>query len=148
MRVSLSPEDFKEILLSHHPDLPCFRDDVVIVCNRRICAGCLFAYPTALAVLILLGPFGYESVIIAVLLALVSMFRRFSKNRIVQNFFRMVAGIALGFGLGGGYWAIVNGQWSMLLLLVSGAGVYSLVKLHSIKRKLECSTNPAGGCKS
>ena len=148
MRVSLSPEEFKEILLSHHPDLPCFRDDVVIVFNRRICAGCLFAYPTALAVLILLGPFGFDSIIIAVLLAIVSQIRRFSKNRIIQNFFRMIAGVALGFGLGGGYWAIVNGQWFMVLLLVSGAGVYSLLKLYSIKRKLERNTNPAVACKS
>ena len=137
MRVSLSPKDFKEILLSHHPDLPCFSDDVVVILNRRICAGCLFAYPTALAVLLVLRPTGIDSIIIAILLAVLSQFRRLTKKPAIQNFFRFIAGIALGFGLGGGYWAIVNGLWGAVILLVSGASVYALIKVKSMKCKLE-----------
>jgi hypothetical protein len=141
MRVSLSPQDFKEILLSHHPNRPCFRDDVVILFNRRICAGCLFAYPTALVVLLVFHPSGNDSILIALLLAVISQFRRLTKNHVIQNFFRLVAGIALGFGIGGGYWAIVNGQWFMVILLISGAGVYTLLKAQSMIRTLE-SDNP------
>jgi hypothetical protein len=34
MRVSLSPQDFKELLLSHHPYRPCFDDDVIVLFGR------------------------------------------------------------------------------------------------------------------
>jgi len=142
MRVSLSPQEFKELLLSHHPDRPCFNDDVVILFNRRICAGCLFAYPTALAVLLFLHPSGYSSIIIALLLAGLSQIRRLVKDPIIQNFFRFIAGIALGFGLGGIYWAILYQQWYMVILLISGAGAYLLFKAQSIKHKLESANNP------
>jgi len=145
MRVSLSPQDFKELLLSHHPNRPCFNDDVVILFNRRICAGCLFAYPTALVILFALNPSGNDSIIIALLLAVLSQLRRFTKNQIIQNVFRLVAGIALGFGLGGGYWAIINGQWLMVLLLVFGAGVYTLLKAQSMRCKIESDNSPECG---
>jgi hypothetical protein len=137
MRVSLSPEDFKECLLSHHPNYPCFDDDVIVLFNRRICAGCLLAYPTAVLVLLVLRPSGFESIILAIALAILSQLRRLLKNIIIQHLCRIIAGIALGFGLGGGYWALINGQWSALLLLIIGAGVYLLFRIYSIKRKLK-----------
>lgn len=140
MRVSLSPQDFKELLLSHHPNRPCFDDDVIVVFGRRICAGCLCAYPTALAIFFFIRPSGISSIIIALILAVVSQFRRLVKNCTIQNFFRFIAGIALGFGLGGGYWAIINGQWFMVLLLIIGTVLYSLLKVLSMKRKLENDT--------
>jgi hypothetical protein len=141
MKISLSPEDFKELLLSHHPRKPCFNDDVIVLFNRRICAGCLLAYPTALIVVVVLRPTGIESIFFALLLAVISQFRRLSKNPSVQNFFRLVAGIALGFGIGGGYWAVVNEQWFLVLVLASGACVYTLMKALSMKRHLE-NENP------
>ncbi len=135
MRMSLNPQEFKELLLSHHPDLPCFKDDVIILFNRRVCAGCLLAYPTALLVLILIQPSGYESIFAALVFAIISQFRRFSNIVIIQHCCRIVAGIALGFGAGGGYWAFINGQWFAVLLLVSGAGVYVISKAYSMKTK-------------
>ena len=133
----MSPAEFGEILLSHHPDMPCFTDDVVILFNRRICAGCLFAYPTAFLVLVLFKPFYEFSILIALLLAVLSQTRRLIKNPVIQNFFRFVAGIALGFGLGGMYWAAVNNQWGMVFLLVSGGGIYLLLRILSMKRRIE-----------
>ncbi len=141
MRVSLNPQEFKELLLSHHPNIPCFNDDVIVLFNRRICAGCLLAYPTALLVLILLKPSGYDSIFFAVIFALLSQLRRLSKIIIIQHACRIVAGIALGFGLGGGYWAIVNDQWVAVLILVISAGIYVLLKAHSIKNKLSNKKN-------
>jgi lysylphosphatidylglycerol synthetase-like protein (DUF2156 family) len=140
MRVSLSPQDFKELVLSHHPDRPCFDRDVIILSGKRICAGCLFAYPTALALFFIIRPAGMSSIIIALLLAAVSQARRLTENRIIQNFFRLVAGIALGFGLGGGYWAVTSGQWFMVILLLCGAGLYALFKIQSMQRALEGET--------
>jgi len=136
MRMSLNPQEFKELLLSHHPNLPCFDDDVIILFNRRVCAGCLLAYPTALLVLIFLKPSGYESIFLALTFALLSQLRRLSKVLIIQHLCRVLAGVALGFGLGGGYWAIINGQWFAVILLISGAGIYILSKAYSIKTKL------------
>jgi hypothetical protein len=136
MRMSLNPQEFKELLLSHHPILPCFNDDVILLFKRRVCAGCLLAYPTALVVLILLKPSGYESIFFALVFALLSQLRRLSKNLIIQHLCRIVAGIALGFGLGGGYWAIINGQWLAVGVLVAGAGIYIISKAYSIKSKL------------
>lgn len=133
----MSPAEFGEILLSHHPDMPCFTDDVVILFNRRICAGCLFAYPTAFLVLVLFKPFYEFSILIALLLAVLSQTRRLIKNPVIQNFFRFVAGIALGFGLGGMYWAAVNNQWGMVFLLASGGGIYLLLRILSMKRRIE-----------
>ncbi len=144
MRVSLSPQDFRELLLSHHPNRPCFDDDVVILSGRRICAGCLFAYPTALAVVFIFSPSGMPSILISLILAGISQARRLTGNRGMQNFFRLIAGIALGFGLGGGYWAVTSGRWLVVLLLVSGAGLYGLLKVHSMKRQLE--TDNPGNC--
>jgi hypothetical protein len=137
MRVSLSPQEFRELLLSHHPDSPGFDNDVVVLFEKRICAGCLFAYPAALATVVFFLPTGMNSIIIALLLAGISQLRRLTKNRVIQNFFRLVAGIALGFGLGGGYWAVITGEWLMCLLLVLGASLYLVLKAQSIKRKLE-----------
>lgn len=141
MRVSLNPQEFKELLLSHHPNIPCFNDDVFILFNRRICAGCLLAYPTALAVLIFLKPSGIESVFFALIFALLSQFRRLSKDLIIQHFCRVIAGISLGFGIGGGYWALINDQWFAILILVFGAGVYFVLKAYSIKIKLSNNKN-------
>jgi hypothetical protein len=138
MRMSLNPGEFKELLLSHHPDLPCFNDDVIVIFNRRVCAGCLLAYPTALVVLVLLQPSGYESIFSALVFALLSQLRRLSKNLIIQHVCRFVAGIALGFGLGGGYWAIISGQWLLVAALTAGAGLYVLSKAYSITSKLPC----------
>ena len=136
MRMSLNPQEFKELLISHHPNRPCFDDDVIILFNRRVCAGCLLAYPTALIILIFLKPSGFESIFFALMFALLSQLRRLSKDLIIQNLCRVLAGIALGFGIGGGYWAITNGQWFAVLLLISGAGIYVLSKAYSIKTKL------------
>ena len=136
MRISLSPQEFRELLLSHHPNLPCFNDDVFIVFNRRICAGCVLAYPTALMVLIFLHPSGYESIFFSIVFAVLSQLRRLSKNRIIQHSCRIIAGIALGFGIGGGYWALVNGQWLAVIVLTSGAAGYTLLKAYSVRAKL------------
>jgi len=141
MRMSLNPQEFKELLLSHHPNLPCFNDDVIMLFNRRVCAGCLLAYPTALLVFILLKPSGYDSIFFALAFALLSQFRRLSKNIIIQNLCRIVAGIALGFGLGGVYWAFITGQWFAVLLLIAGAGIYIISKAYSIKTKLMSENN-------
>ena len=138
MRVSLNPQQFKELLLSHHPNLPCFNDDVIVIFNRRVCAGCLLAYPTALGVLILFHPSGYESIIIALGFALLSQLRRLSQNVNVKHLCRFIAGIALGFGLGGAYWAIINDKWLLVAALMIGAGIYGILKAYSIKSKLHC----------
>jgi hypothetical protein len=137
MNISLSPKDFRELLLSHHPDLPCFNDDVVVLFNRRICAGCLFAYPTALIVFFVLRPEGIESIFFALIFAALSQLRRLTKNALVRHFFRIIAGIALGFGIGGGYWAVTTGNWVLVLALASGACVYALLKARSMKQHLE-----------
>jgi|WetSurMetagenome_2_1015567.scaffolds.fasta_scaffold107842_2 hypothetical protein len=137
MRVSLSPQEFRELLLSHHPDLPAFRNDVIRIGNRRICAGCLLGYPAALVTLVLLRPSGFESIAAAVVLALVSQLRKLSGNAHVQHLGRIIAGIALGFGLGGAWWAFTTGAWPALLLLAAGAGIYFLIRVVSMKRELE-----------
>ncbi|MEN6443994.1 MAG: hypothetical protein ABFC71_09620 [Methanoregula sp.] len=141
MRISLSPEEFKELLLSHHPNLPCFKDDVIILFDRRICAGCLLGYPTALLVLLLLKPSGFESIFFSLVFAILSQFRRLSKNILIQHFGRVVAGVALGFGIGGLYWAFINGKWLAILILMSGAGVYLFLRFYSIKSKFNKECN-------
>jgi hypothetical protein len=136
MRISLSPQEFRELLLSHHPDHPCFNDDVFIVFSRRVCAGCVLAYPTAVLVLLFLHPEGYESIFLSIVLAIVSQARRVSKNILLQHSCRIIAGIALGFGIGGIYWALSNGQWFAVIVLVSGAALYTLLKAYSVRAKL------------
>ena len=136
VRVSLSPQEFRELLLSHHPNQPCFDDDIIVLFNKRICAGCLLAYPTAVLILFLFRPSGIESIYIALIFAVFSQIRRLSKNIILQHFCRIIAGITLGFGVGGGYWALMNGQWLAVFLLILGALGYTLSKTYSIKNKL------------
>jgi len=55
---------------------------------------------------------------------------------IIQHLCRIVAGLALGFGLGGGCWAFINGHWIAILLLFLGAGIYIILKAYSMKTKL------------
>jgi hypothetical protein len=141
MRVSLNPQEFRELLLSHHPDLPCFKNDVIVLFNRRICAGCLLGYPTAVIILLLLKPSGFESIIFSLAFAILSQFRRLSKNLIIQHLGRIVAGVALGFGLGGAYWAFMNGEWFAIFLLIVGGGIYLLLRIHSIKNELNKEYN-------
>jgi hypothetical protein len=137
MRISLSPQEFRELLLSHHPDLPCFKNDVFVVFDRRICAGCLLGYPAALLVLLLLKPSGFESIVLSLAFAILSQFRRLSENVTLHHLGRIIAGVALGFGLGGAWWALVNGAWFAMFLLITGAGIYLVLRIRSIKRGLE-----------
>jgi hypothetical protein len=137
MRVSLSPQEFRELLLSHHPDLPAFRNDVIVIGGWRICAGCLLGYPAALVTLVLLRPSGFESIAAAMVLAIVSQIRKFSGTVLLQHLGRVVAGVALGFGLGGAWWALMNGEWIALLVLAAGAGIYFFIRVLSMKRELE-----------
>jgi hypothetical protein len=137
MRISLNPQEFHELLLSHHPNYSCFKDDVIILFNKRVCAGCLLGYPIAILSLILLKPSGYESIFFALAFAMLSQFRRITKNLIIQHLCKVVAGIALGFGLGGGYWAFMNREWFAILILIPGAVIYLILRVHSVKRKLK-----------
>jgi hypothetical protein len=137
MRISLTPQEFEELLLSHHPNLPCFDDDVIILFKRRICAGCLLAYSTAAVVLFFYHPSGIESIFLSILFALLSQIRRLSKNLLLKHFSRGIAGIALGLGIGGGYWALMNAQWFMFILLMSGAILYLFLRANSLKKRLE-----------
>lgn len=137
MRVSLSPQEFRELLLSHHPDLPGFKNDVIVVFNRRICAGCLLGYPAAFLILVLLRPSGFESIILSLVFALLSQLRRLLENSTIQHIGRIIAGVALGFGLGGAWWAFSHGEWFALLLLMAGGGIYLVLRVRSIKRELD-----------
>ncbi len=140
-RVSISPTQFRELLLSHHPDHPSFDNDIIRIRGRRICAGCLLAYPTALLVVLLLRPTGLESIFIALLLAAISLLRRLSANVPVQHAFRVLAGIALGFGIGGVFWAMETGNWIFFFVLAAGAGLYAIGRAWSLYGKLNaCST--------
>jgi hypothetical protein len=137
MKISLDPAGFWDLALSHHPDLPCFDDDVVILYGKRICAGCLFAYPTALLVLFFFRPSGYESIIISILFASFSMSRKLIRNRYINFFFRLVAGVALGFGVGGLIWAIQNHQVFAMVIIASGGCIYGIIRFFSMKRKIK-----------
>ncbi len=136
-RVSIGPAQFRELLLSHHPDHPSFDNDIIRIQGRRICAGCLLAYPAALFVLVLFHPTGIGSVLLALLLAALSLLRRFTTQASVQHGFRVLAGIALGFGIGGGIWAVEQGRWAVCLVLVAGAVAYAGIKAWSLYTRLE-----------
>lgn len=137
MRISLSPQEFHELLLSHHPDLPAFRDDVIVIAGRRICAGCLLGYPAALVTLALLHPSGWGSIAAAILISLLSQGRKLVQNAAVRHLGRVIAGIGLGCGLGGAYWAVTAGAWPALLVLAAGAAAYLAVRVVTIRHALE-----------
>jgi len=136
MKISLDSKKFNEILLSHHPDLPCFKDDVVFILGKRVCAGCLFAYPTAILFWFFLRPEGFESIIIAIALAIISQTRRLGHNRYLNFLFRFIAGVALGFGLGGFLWAITSRDMLGIIVIIAGGSVYAMIKYFSMRRKL------------
>jgi len=143
MNYSMDPAQFRELLLSHHPDLEIFRDDVIMVLGRRICAGCLLAYPTAFLVWVFLRPAGIISLFIAVFLAFVSLFRKFITDRKAKHFFRFIAGIGLGFSLGCVVWSVsVQNWWSLLALLACGT-LYLAVRIISIHKKFSSPNLPA-----
>lgn len=139
MRELLSSEN-KELLLSHHPNFPCFQDDVIILFNQRICAGCLLGYPTAFLVIVTSHPYGPLSIVVSLIFASLSQLRRlFNNNPLFGHYCRFLAGIAFGFGVGGFVWAARTGQWFMVVILVIGAGIYFVSRTYSIKLKLmEC----------
>ena len=135
--MSFDPE-FKELLLSHHPNLPYFQDDVIIIFNKRVCAGCLLAYPTAFFILIIFHPFWFVSIFISLIFAVLSQFRRIYKtNPYFNNYCRFLAGIAFGFGIGGEIWAIKTEHWIMCIFLGMGALLYFLSKFYVMNSILE-----------
>lgn len=137
MKISLSPNDFWELILSHHPNNPCFDDDVIILFGHRVCAGCLFAYPTALFVLIFFRPTGFEAIITAISLAIISQARQLIDYREINFFFRFIAGVALGFGAGGLIWAIrTQDLLAAVLIFISGI-IYASIRYLTMKRKIE-----------
>lgn len=136
MKISLSPQEFCEILISHHPDHPVFDDDVVRIRGRRVCAGCMFAYPVAALTLILLQPTGFGAIIISIILAALSQIRQILQNRHAGFVLRIVAGIALGYGIGGFYWAVTVGNiTAILLIIISGIG-YGLIRYFAMRKEI------------
>lgn len=133
MKVSLSPEEFRDILLSHHPDDPRFDDDVVILFGKRICAGCLFGYPAAFVTWYFLRPAGYEAIAISILLAIISQGRRLINNRHINFLFRSIAGIALGFGVGGLIWGISTSDIFAISLIILCGLLYAYIRYCSMK---------------
>jgi hypothetical protein len=136
MNRSLSPDDFSELLFSHHPNTPHFNDDVIKIFNKRICAGCLLAYPTALIFWFFFKPSGINSIILALTLTILSQSRRFFQSRNLKMFFRFIAGIGLGFGIGGMIWVIDNKNWLLFFVLLLGAGLYGFLKIKSIENEI------------
>lgn len=47
-KVDLSWDEFKELLISHHPNCKQFDDDVIRLFGHRVCEGCLLSYGGAL----------------------------------------------------------------------------------------------------
>lgn len=47
-KLDLSWDEFKELLISHHPNCKQFDDDVIKLFGHRICEGCLLSYGGAL----------------------------------------------------------------------------------------------------
>lgn len=138
MRIFPISQKYKELLLSHHPDLPCFQDDVIIRFNRRICAGCLLGYPAAIITLMIFQPFWQEGIFLSLFFALISQTRRLSpRNRLLQHYCRILAGIALGFGFGGLVWAFAYQQWFWGALLVFGALFYFGMRIIIMKKKID-----------
>lgn len=137
MKASLSPREFKELLLSHHPDHKCFREDVVVLFGRRVCAGCLLAYPVAVVVFFALSPTGWQSVFVAIGLSALSQLRRLAKNRQINLFFRVVAGAGLGYGFGGLLWAVASQNLIAISLLLLGAAGYAFARIYCINKRIE-----------
>lgn len=136
MKVSLSKKEFNELLLSHHPNCKCFKDDVFIIFGRRICNGCLIAYPIAILILLLFKPSGIESVILSALFVFISQIRRLTKEPKIKLFMKALAGIGLGFGLGSMWWALNAQEWLIVVLLIIGALIYLFIRLHFLQQKL------------
>ncbi|MEM3370064.1 MAG: hypothetical protein QXE90_04425 [Candidatus Micrarchaeia archaeon] len=146
MKTSLAPNEFIELMLSHHPDCQCFKDDVFVICGRRICNGCMIAYPVAILTLILFNPTGIESVALAVFLSFLSLMRRLTNESKIKLLFKVIAGFGLGFGLGGMWWAINIGNWLIIILMIIAALIYLFIRFHSIKQKLlKCKCNKIKG---
>jgi hypothetical protein len=142
MKISLSPKEFNRLLLSHHPDCECFKDDVIDVGGYKLCAGCVMAYPIAIALFISIWPVSQYSVYISIILILISLTRKFIGNVFFKLTLRGVAGLGLGFGLGGLIWSIENKNVLFTLLLICGAITYGIIRAYSIKRKLlKCNCN-------
>ena len=133
----MGPEEFWELILSHHPDYPCFDDDVVTLFGHRICAGCLFAYPTALFILVFFRPTGFAAIFAAIFLAIISQARQLINNRGINFFFRFIAGIALGFGAGGLIWAIQTQDLMAAFLIIISGMAYALIRYLTMKRRIE-----------
>jgi hypothetical protein len=51
-------------------------------------------------------------------------------------FFRFIAGIGLGFGIGGMLWAINNQDVLLFFVLILGAGLYGFLKIKSIENEI------------
>jgi len=117
-----------------------FENDVVIINNRRVCEGCLFAYPTALitaTLLFFLGITGATTIYAAIVIAAVSQARRLTKNAWFRRFCKVLAGVALGFGITGLFWAAAAEQYFWIGLILFGACTYAVARYYYIKKKLE-----------
>jgi hypothetical protein len=137
MKALVSPEHI-DLMLAHHPDLPCFHHDVIMIANRRICAGCLLGYPAAFLILVVIHPYGFLSVVLSLYFAALSQVRRLIRiHPLFDHYCRVLAGIAFGFGIGGLFWAVNTGEWLMAAALGTGAFIYFLSDYYSMKTRLE-----------
>jgi len=139
-RVSLGPDEFKELLLSHHPNMACFDEDVILIKKHRVCLGCLTTWPLALIIFFVFLPIYSQAVYLAILFFCISQLRRLIKNRKIQIFLRLFSGLAVGFGFGGFIWAIFNNQFYLILLLIFGIIINEILRVKKFikKMKKEC----------
>jgi fatty acid desaturase len=140
-RVSLGPDEFNELLLSHHPNMKCFDEDVLVIKGHRICLGCLTTWPLAIIVFCIFLPIYQNGIYFALIFFVISQFRKLFKKKKIQIFFRLFSGLAVGFGLGGLIWAVNNNQFFLIILLLIGVILNEILRVNKFikKMKLNCA---------
>src|SRR3989344_2579897 len=99
-KVDLSWDEFKEILISHHPNCKEFDSDVIVISGHRVCEGCLLSYSAAIigGILILLsGKLLNPTSAITLLFALFlfGFVKKITDNRLAARIGKILIGLCI-----------------------------------------------------
>jgi len=136
-KLSLSKEEFFEILLSHHPNTPEFEGDIIRIGKHRICEGCLIGWSVAI-LFFLINPVQNELYLpLAFIFMFTSLLRKLWINKYFKYLCKFFAGLAMGAGFRALDYAILTLNYLNMILLALGVVIYSIFRIYKLKKGLE-----------
>jgi len=147
--------DKEPFLLSHHPLCEKYESHLVEIRGYKVCMGCLFTYPSALATILIVNllysvsSYGFELLFYLGLIFFgIALIRKLflddnSLSKQIHILFRVVLGISLGFEISAIEYAEGESRLFLIVFVASFIVIYNIANgIHTRKTCKTCEQYP------